>query len=133
MAISDFGWDGTAAVSIQLRRPYTESNYASEIQALSIPAIPAAPDIIYTSTASTITVTAETGVRYRLDGGEWKTGDPDGKVCFTGLAANHSFTIDAQKAATSSAFQSEVTTLGVSPDLRRHSPKSGARLCHERH
>lgn len=114
MAISALGWDGTSAVSIQIRRPYTESNYASETQTLSIPAIPPAPDIIYTSTASTITVTAETGVRYRLDSGEWKTGDSEGKVSFTGLTKNHSYTIDAQKPVTGSAFQSEMKTLNVS-------------------
>ncbi|MEA4921422.1 MAG: S-layer homology domain-containing protein [Clostridiaceae bacterium] len=114
MALSDFGWNGTAAVSVQFRYPNTDDNYASETQTLSIPALPTAPTINCTSTSSTITVTSEAGVRYRLDGGEWKTGDENGKIDFTGLAANHSYTIDAQKVATASTFQSEAASLSVS-------------------
>ncbi|PKM73128.1 MAG: hypothetical protein CVU91_06060 [Firmicutes bacterium HGW-Firmicutes-16] len=114
MAATAFGWDSSAEVSVQLFCPYTDSNYASEVQILTIPTRPAPPVINCSSTATTISVTAETGVRYRLDGGEWKTADGNGKVAFTGLTANHSYTVDAQKSATESAFQSEAASLSVS-------------------
>lgn len=114
MAATDFGWDGTTPVSFQLRYPSTDEHYASEAQILTIPAYPSPPAISYSSSATSITVAAETGVRYRLDGGEWKTADENGKVIFTGLATNHSYTVDAQKTVTESSFQSEVVTRSVS-------------------
>lgn len=104
MTAADFGWGGTAAVSVQLRYPNTDDNYASQTQSLTIPARPAAPAIGYTATATKVTVAAETGVRYRLDGGLWMTANSDGKVIFTGLTANESYTLYAERLATSSAF-----------------------------
>lgn len=114
MAVTEFGWNGTAPVAVQLRYPYTADLYASEAQILTIPALPAPPVISYTSTATTIAVTAEAGVRYRLEGGVWRTADENGKVVFTGLVMNSSYTVDAQKPATESAFQSTITSLAVS-------------------
>ena len=110
MAAAAFGWNGTAAVSIQLRYPWTADNYASQTQNLSIPARPAAPVVNYTATATKITVAAETGVRYRLNGGQWKTADENGTVTFTGLTANQSYTIDAERLATSTAFGNTATS-----------------------
>lgn len=113
MAPTDFGWNGSGAVSVQFCFPYTDDHYASLVQTLTIPARPVPPFIRYTSTATTVAIVAETGVRYRLGGGEWRTGGEDGKVVFTGLTANQSFTVDAQTTASSAAFQSESTSLSV--------------------
>lgn len=114
MAAADFGWDGTEPVSVQICYPYTVDNYASEVQYLSIPARPAAPTINSISFPTAIIVSAETGVRYRLESGEWKTRDSNGNVLFTGLTANQSYTVYAQKTATDSAFMSEEASLSVS-------------------
>lgn len=113
MTAADFGWDGTVAVSVQFVYPYTDDNYVSEAQNLTIPARPAAPEINDTCTAATITVTAEVGVQYRLGSGEWKTADANGKVVFTGLSAEQNYTITAQKAATASAFRSAAASTSV--------------------
>jgi len=40
MALSEFGWNGTAAVTVQFRYPSTNDNYASDPQTLTIHALP---------------------------------------------------------------------------------------------
>ncbi len=72
MAATDFGWNGTAAVTVNFRTKATTSNYASEVVLLTIPARLEAP-------------TGISGVNE-----QWN-GEGDGKI--TGLTANGSYQI----------------------------------------
>lgn len=80
----------TAAGSITVRYTYTNGNNCTNTvdQNLTIVAYPSVPTISTTCTAnntSTVTVTAPTGLEYKLNGGSWQS-----STTFTGVAdGNH--------------------------------------------
>ena len=78
MAATDFGWDGSAAVTVQFRTRATEGNYASDVQTVTIPARPATP--------------TPTGVNETVDGKH------DGQI--TGLTAGTVYQISSDNGAT---------------------------------
>ncbi len=111
MAITAFGWDGTADVKVQFRTKATNSTYASQPQnTFTIPARPAAPaaPTVAKRTNDSITVQTVDGQEYKLDNGEWQGGGE-----FTGLAAGQTYTIYTRMkvvATISPAFTSAAST-----------------------
>lgn len=100
MSLTSFGWDGSEQVTVYFRTAATDDSYASAptTEALTIPARPAAPDApeVSDKTDTSITITAETGVQYRLgDSDDWQSGT-DGSLTFDNLTAGTEYTIYAR-------------------------------------
>lgn len=121
MSLEDIGWTG-GEMTVYFRTAATSSAYASAptTEALTIPAQPTAPDAPSATdwTDESITITAETGVEYRLgDSGSWQTDtDGDGSITFENLTAGTKYTIYARYPAVTSgtpAFASAEATLKV--------------------
>ena len=78
MTLEDLGWNGEA-ITVQFRTAATDSSYASvATAALIIPARPAAPAAPTATdwTDESITITAASGVQYRLgEDDQWQTSD----------------------------------------------------------
>lgn len=120
MSLTSFGWDGSEQVAVYFRTAATDDSYASAptTETLTIPARPAAPDApeVSDKTDTSITITAETGVQYRLgDSGDWQSGT-DGSLTFDNLTAETVYTIYARYPAVTSgtpAFASAEAKLQV--------------------
>lgn len=111
MGATAFGWDGTAAVAVQLRTKVTTSSYKSESQSLTIPTRPATPDAPTESarTENTLTVQAVSGQEYRIGEGSWQDGDE-----FNNLQAGTDYTIATRvKAVANTSFASEAATTTI--------------------
>ena len=96
-----------------IRKAEYITQYASDRTEFTIPIRREAPDAptVTDRTDTTITITAETGMEYRLeDNDQWQTGT-DGSLTFDGLTAEKTYTIYARYAAVTSgespAFVSE--------------------------
>lgn len=111
--ISSGGLSDSLGETFYIRKAEYITQYASDWTALSIPTRRKAPDAptVTDRTDTTITITAETGMEYRLeDNDQWQTGT-DGSLTFGGLTAEKTYTIYARYAAVTSgespAFVSE--------------------------
>ena len=109
MAATAFGWDGSAAVTVQFRTAATGSSYASEAQTVTIPARPAAPALSIVNGTESVTISGDyyyntTGSGLYTDAG-WKQG--------TGstITVNPGNSVYIYTPATSGTFKSAVQTL----------------------
>ena len=99
-SLVDINWMGSE-MTVYFRTEATSTNYASDSVSLAIPARRDAPDAptVTARTDTSITITAVSGVEYRLGtSGTWQTGT-NGSITFTGLTANTPYTIYARTSA----------------------------------